>query len=370
MRTLISDAIHYLEREQDQETPKDAGQVIACDTSDTMLPGPGYEPVQKPGILVAGCGGTGNSVINRLFHRGFFGPRTLVIDHDRQTFRHSHAAVPFLLQHSYFRREHLGVPEGHPDSVAAAAENARPDLEKPVGYPDLCIIVAGMGGNAGTGSAPAVARIAKSRGALVIALLTLPSRLEKTRYGRAQKGLDDLLNIADSVFVLDLNYLLKMMPGDLSLKCMYSVADQVLSETVRNLYERICTPSLVNLDFSDVVHLLAGGGYGTLLIGETREQNFVEGVCRDTKKNRMGDIPLSAITGCIILIEGHYAGLFSSDEIATGICYDLDPRAGIIWGAQEIPSIPEGETRVFALVSAGGKNTGPSFKKNTRNLIV
>jgi hypothetical protein len=54
----------------------------------------------------------------------------MVIDHDIQTFRHSHAAIPFLLKQSYFRREDLRIPEGHPDSVAAAAENARADLEK------------------------------------------------------------------------------------------------------------------------------------------------------------------------------------------------------------------------------------------------
>jgi hypothetical protein len=73
------------------------------------------------------------------------------------------------------------------------------------------------------------------------------------------------------------------------------------------------------------------------------------------QKKRMGDIPLSAITGCIILIEGPSAGLFYSGEIACGICYDLDPRAGVIRGAFEDHSIPEKETRVFALVSMGKK---------------
>jgi cell division protein FtsZ len=112
---------------------------------------------------------------------------------------------------------------------------------------------------------------------------------------------------------------------------------------------------MINLDFSDIVHLLAKGWYGTLLIGETRESNFAEGVCRDSLKNRMNNIPFSAITGCIILIEGHYAGLFYSEEIASCICYDLDPHTEVIWGTQEDHTIPEGEVRVFALVSTGKK---------------
>jgi cell division protein FtsZ len=353
MRTLVANAIQYLDRERDPEIPEDAGQSITCDQSTTMVLMHGGEPEQKPEILIVGCGGTGNSVINRLFHRGFSGPRTMVIDHDTLTFRHSHAAVPFLLKHSYFRQEDLGVLEGHPDIVAAAAENARPELEKQVGTPDLCIIIAGMSGNAGTGSAGVIARIAKLRGAVVTAFVTLPSHLEKSRHLRAQKGLDVLRQYADSVFVLDLNYLLKMTPGDLPLCYGYSVADQILAEIVRNLYERVCIPSMINLEFSDLLDLLLNGGYGTFLVGETRESNFVEGVCRDSLNNRMADIPLSAITGCIVLIEGYYTGLFYSEEIATGICYELDPRAQVIWGTFEDHAIPEGEVRVFALVSTG-----------------
>jgi cell division GTPase FtsZ len=101
------------------------------------------------------------------------------------------------------------------------------------------------------------------------------------------------------------------------------------------------------------MHILAKGGYGTLLIGETRESNFVEGVCRDCLNNPMKDIPLSAVTGCIVLIEGHYAGLFYSEEIATCICYDLAPHAEVIWGTQEDHTIPEGEVRAWVLVSTG-----------------
>jgi cell division protein FtsZ len=279
----------------------------------------------------------------------------MVIDHDTLTLRHSPAAVPFLLKHSYFRREDPGVPEGHPDIVAAAAENAHPDLERLMGTPDLCIIIAGLSGNAGTGSAPEIARIAKSQGAVVTAFVTLPSHLEKMRHLRAQKGLDELRKHADSIFVLDLDYLLKMTPNDLPLSYVYSVADQILAEIVRNLYERVCIPSIINLEFSDLIDLLAKGGYGTFLVGETRESNFAEGVCRDSLNNRMADIPLSAITGCIVFIEGYYTGLFYSEEIATCICYELDHQAQVIWGAYEDHSIPEGEVRVFALVSTGKK---------------
>jgi len=364
MRSLISSAIHYLDKESDPEKPEDAGHSITCDDRNRMPLMKGGEPVQKPGILVVGCGGTGHSVINRLFHTGFSGPQTMVIDHDLLTFDHCHASIPFLLKSSYFRHDDLCVLEGHPDIVATAMENACPDLDKKVGDPDLCIIIAGMSGNAGTGSAPVIARLAKARGSTVMALVTLPSRLEKSRYSRAGKGLEALLQAADSVYVLDLNCLLKMTPENLPFRYVYSTADQLLADIVRNLYECVCTPSMVNLEFADLIHITGRGGYGTILVGETLEPNFVEGVSRDCRNNWMGDIPHSAMTGCIVFIEGYYCGLFYSEEIAAGICLGMDPRADVIRGVHEDHTMPEGEMRAYALVSTGKKDTRGRSRKN------
>jgi len=355
MRTLVLDAINYLDRERNPEKPEDSGQNLTYDDSDTVVLAEGDDPVKKPEMLIVGCGGTGNAVINRLFHRGFSGPRTMVIDQDNQTFQHSHASVPFYLSRKYFRDRDLCVLEGHPDIVAAASKNACDDLKKQIGKPDLCIIVAGLGGNAGTGSAPVIAEIAKSKGSVVTVFVTIPSRLEKSRIVRARKGLEELLLIADSVFVLDLGNLLGIMPKDLPLIYVYSTADQLMAEVVRNLYERVCTLSLINLDYDDLLHILTQGGYGTLLFGETQEPAFFDGVCRDCWNNMMRNIPISEITSCIVLIEGHYAGLFYSEQIATGISYCLEPHADVIWGANEDHSIPDGEVRAFVLVSTGGK---------------
>jgi cell division protein FtsZ len=212
-----------------------------------------------------------------------------------------------------------------------------------------------MGGNAGTGSAPVIAQIAKSHGSVVTVFVTLPSLLEKSRIVRARKGLEELFLIADSVFVLDLGNLLEIMPKDLPLMYVYSTADQLMAEVIRNLYDRVCTPSLINLNYTDLLHLLTQGGYGTLLFGETQEHAFVDGVCRDCWNNIMRHIPISDITSCIVLIEGHYAGLYYSEQIAIGISYCLNPYADVIWGANEDHSIPDGEVRTFVLVSTGKK---------------
>jgi cell division protein FtsZ len=357
MRTLVLDAIKYLDGELNREIPEASGEYLTHDESNLEGLAEGGEPIKKSEMLIIGCGGTGNSVINRLFQGGFSGPRTMVIDQDNQTFQHSHASVPFYLSRKYFRDRDLCVLEGHPDIVMAASKNAYDDLKKQIGNPDLCIIVAGMGGNVGTGSAPVIAEIAKSNGSVVTVFVTLPSHLEKPRIVRARKGLEELLLIADSVFVLDLGNLLGILPKDLPLMYIYSSADQIIAEVIRNLYDRVCTPSLINLDYADLLHLLTQGGYGTLLFGETQELTFVDGICKDCWNNMMRHIPISDITSCIVLIEGHSAGLNYSEQIATGISYYLKPYADVIWAANEDHSIPDGEVRAFVLVSTGEKNS-------------
>jgi cell division protein FtsZ len=354
MHSLIANAIHELDRQQ-YEITADAGQTIPCDDDGKMVLIKGREPQQKPEIFIAGCGETGNSVINCLFHGEFSGPRTMVVDHDRQTFDHCHASSPFLVKSSNFRSEDHHVHKSYPDLVAAAMEKALPELEKKIGDPDLCIVVAGLSGDAGTGAASAIARLAKARGSTVAALVTLPTRFDKSRYDQAKKELEGLLQAADTVYVLEFSHLMKVLPGDLPVKYVYPAAVQILADCVRNLYERICTPSMVNLNFNEVIHIINNGGYGTILAGETRESNFVEGVLRECRNNRMGDLPYSTMTGCIIFIDGYYCGLFYSEEIATGICRDMDPHAEVIWGVHEDHAIPEGETRAYALVSTGKK---------------
>jgi cell division protein FtsZ len=71
---------------------------------------------------------------------------------------------------------------------------------------DIVFIVAGLGGGAGTGAAPVVARAARANGAVTVAVAILPFEVEgRTEVARA--GLEALRLEADSVIVLDNNSL-------------------------------------------------------------------------------------------------------------------------------------------------------------------
>ena len=73
------------------------------------------------------------------------------------------------------------------------AQNARRKVKrisrKELEGANIVFIVAGLGGGTGTGSAPVVAEISRSMGALTIACLTMPFEIEALRRENAKKAI-------------------------------------------------------------------------------------------------------------------------------------------------------------------------------------
>lgn len=77
--------------------------------------------------------------------------------------------------------------------------------------PACTIIVAGLGGNAGSAFTPEIAKHAKQHGR-VFAFITLPFPFEKQRRERAMEALVRLKEHAEAVFITDLGNVLKAVP--------------------------------------------------------------------------------------------------------------------------------------------------------------
>ena len=222
MRTLISNSINYLNQELDPELPADPDDLLPAMTATRCFLFPVVNLFKNPRFSSWDVGERETPSLIASFTGDLSGPRTMVIDHDKRTFQHSHAAVPFFFKAFVFTgRNPSAFWRRTSEHVLRQRKMPRHELEKKVGTPDLCIINARNKQKCQNGSAVEIARIAKSPGAVVTAFVTLPSHLEKTRHLRAQKGLDKHRQYADSVFVLDLNYLLKMTPKDLPLGYVY-----------------------------------------------------------------------------------------------------------------------------------------------------
>jgi cell division protein FtsZ len=321
---------------------------------------PGTGPVAGPpgaDILVVGIGTAGTRAVGQLSRLAGPGLRTLTIDSDREAVGQSSASLRFYLKPSCFSGG-FGLCGGDPDLVdryRRAMENAVPEIEPLLGNPVFCFIVAGLGGNMGTGAVPVLARMMRERGAVVTAIVTLPFAVERQRKVRAARGIGVLCQTADTVLVLDFDKLGSILPRDMVLRQQYTVMDHIMALSILNLWEGSKFNSFITFTGEDLRALLRRGGTGTLLLGEF-DQNAGKRIAPDEMRVPLLDFSDDAVRACIIHITGGYdLGLYDSEQIATGLSRPFGPHTDVIWGAT-VKKEMEGKLRLFTIVT--GLNYG------------
>ena len=291
------------------------------------------ETFGKARIVVVGCGGAGNNTITRLHMLGgITGAQTLAINTDKQHLAITEADAKILIGKDL--TEGLGAG-GDPERGYKAAEESRQELKQCLDGAHLVFITAGMGGGTGTGSASVVAEIAKSCGALVIGVVTLPFKMEGgPRQKKAELGLNMLNSIADTVITLDNNKLLQLVPNQ-PVNYAFSVADEVLAEMVKGLSETITTPSLVNLDFADIRAVMHSGGYAMIGVGESNTKNRAEEAVVEALKNKLLEVDYSNARGALVHVSGGAdMSLSEANMVGELICKQIGKEANVTWGAR------------------------------------
>ncbi len=348
MESFVQDALKMTEKEQLLK------KSIACGAED-------MEDFGTPKIIVVGCGGGGNNTVNRLYNIGIADAETIAINTDKIHLDIIQADKKILVGKSITGGLGAG---GFPEIGRRAAELARGTLEEVLKNANLVFITAGMGGGTGTGVAPVVAQIAKDQGAIVIGMVTSPFRVERARMVKAEEGLDDLRNCADTVIVLDNNRLLDYVPN-LPIDQAFSVMDQLISETVKGISETITQPSLINLDYADVRAIMKGGGLAVMLVGEAKGQDKAKEVVRAALNHPLLDVDTNGATGCLLHITGGPdMSLHEAEQVASSLTYELDSQANVIWGAR-VRKDYEGKVRCMAIMTGikSAQIIGPGSQK-------
>jgi cell division protein FtsZ len=133
----------------------------------------------------------------------------------------------------------------------------------------MIFLTAGMGGGTGTGAISVAAEIAKSLGAVTIAVVTTPFSFEMgQRQKNANDGLVELQKHTHTLVSIPNDRLLYVAPKDLPLELAFRLADDVLRQAVQGISEIITEPGLINVDFAHVRRLMLLGGGALMAIGQ------------------------------------------------------------------------------------------------------
>lgn len=304
------------------------------------------EEFGAPKIMVIGSGGAGCNSISRIAEMGVSGAQLVAVNTDKQQLALlSDDLVKILIGKSVTRGLGAG---GYPEVGAKAAEVSRPALEEVLRGVDMLFITSGMGGGTGTGASPVIAEIAKQQGAIVVAIVTYPFRMERARIIKAEEGINRLKDVCDTVVVIDNNRLVELVPN-LPMQEAFKVADEVIARTVSGITETITQPSLVNLDYADVRAIMGNKGLSVIAVGESKSVDKVKEVVEDTLKNALLDVDIAGATGALIHITGGpELTLGEASQVGEKLTEKIDPTATVIWGARVDPTF-ENKIEVIAI---------------------
>lgn len=315
-------------------------------------------------IAVIGVGGAGCNSVNRMMKSGLKSAISIAVNTDSKHLKMIEAHKKILIGKSITKGLGAG---GNPDIARKCAEADVDILKKEIGDNELVFICAGMGGGTGTGGAPTVARIAKEMGAIVIGMVTYPFNLERSRLKIAQAGIRELVNIVDTLVVIDNNRLLSYAPN-LPINQAFELADSITSHAVMGISDTIMFPSLINVDFADVKAVMQDGGIAFISIGKGEGHNKVEDAIKNTLQHPLLDVDYEGAKGCLLHIEGGQdLTLGEVIKIGEGVTESFDESANVKIGARINPNMRD-TVRVTSIVV--GVKSPMIFKKEESGGIV
>ncbi len=303
--------------------------------------------INRAQIKVVGVGGAGNNTITTLTEMGIEGAETLALNTDASHLGASRADKKMLIGRETTRGLGAG---GKPKVGKKSAEESQREIREELKEADMVFITCGLGGGTGTGAAPVVAEMAKGEGAIVLAAVTMPFKMEGTRIVKAEEGLKKLREVTDTVIAIE-NQRLLNYAGDLPVKQAFAVADELISTMIKGISETITQPSLVNLDYADVKTIMKDGGVASIGIGEADSSSRAAEATEKAMNHPLLDMEYEGADGAIIqVIGGEDLKLDEINEIGESISKQLDPQAQVIWGARVVPEY-EGSMQVIAIIT-------------------
>ncbi|MBP5308889.1 MAG: cell division protein FtsZ [Clostridia bacterium] len=304
-------------------------------------------------IRVVGVGGAGSNAINSMIESGV-NADFYAVNTDRQSLGLSIAENKIQIGEEV--AQGLGAGSD-PDLGRRAAEESIGVLEEMCEGVKLLFIAAGMGGGTGTGAAPVIAKIAKEKGCLTVAVVTKPFAFEgKKRQENAEIGLDDLKKYVDMLIVVPNAKLVQTLPVDTTMLSAFKIADDYLRMGVSGIVDLINTPSLINLDFADLRTIIQNQGIAHMGRGRAKGEGRILEAMRKAVSSPLLETTIEGAHHVIINITGGTDLTLGQVDEAAGLVRNVvADSANIIFGTNINPDL-NGEVDITIIATGFGAN--------------
>ena len=285
-------------------------------------------------IKIIGVGGGGNSVIERIAEGNELDVELIAINTDAKQLAYMEEAGIKALAIGRELTKGLGTG-GVADLGEAAAKGDEAKIKEVLKGADLVFVTASMGGGAGTGAAPVVAKIAKDMGILTVGVVTVPFSFEGARKKRvANEGIAKMQGNLDALIVVHNDNLMKLPENKhMTLVNAFKAADDVLRQAINCIAELILTTGEINVDFADLTSTFRQSQSRDALLGIGESQRSAIEAVQKAVESPLVEKSLTGARGLILNLSG--SERMTLDDVGEATNYireNTHPDVNIILG--------------------------------------
>lgn len=296
-----------------------------------------YMPEVKPAIesiakiKVVGVGGSGGSAVNRMIQQKIKGVEFITMNTDLQSLHTSLASTKVHIGKSATRGLGAGM---NPEIGKKAAEENQNEIREALKGANMIFITCGLGGGTGSGAGPVVAEIAKSSGALTVAVVTKPFGFEGVKRKEiADAAFEDLSSRVDTIISIPNDRILQVIDKKASLIDSFRIVDDVLRQGVQGISDLITTPGLINVDFADVETIMRDTGSALMGIGRATGETRAIEAAKMAVDSPLLELSINGARGILITIAGsEQLGMHEVSEAVQMVTANADENAKVIFG--------------------------------------
>jgi len=317
-------------------------------------------------IKIVGVGGSGSSVVNRMIEAKIRAVDFVVMNTDLQALNCSKATHKIHLGKTLTKGLGAGM---NPEVGKKAAEESINEIRDVLRGADIVFITCGLGGGTGTGASPVVADVAKSLGALTVAVVTKPFTFEGAkRRSIADMGYINLAEKVDTIITIFNDRILQIVDKKTSLLQAFRIIDDVLVQGVEGVADIVNVPGLINVDFADLRVIMANTGSAMMGIGTGKGENKVVEAARAAVNSPLLELAIDGARGVLFTITGgSNLGMHEVHEAAKLITKSADENAKIIFGAV-INEAMKDEVKIIVIATDFSQQSG--FKVDKTDVSI
>src|SRR5262252_3094934 len=288
---------------------------------------------QAAKIRVVGVGGAGCNAINTMIAAALDRVHFVAANTDIQALAANHAATKIQMGETLTKGLGAGA---NPEVGRQAALESKDEIAHALEGADMVFVTAGMGGGTGTGATPVIADVARSLGALTVAVVTKPFQFEgNKRRKQAEAGLIELKAAVDTLITIPNQRLLGLGGQAMPLLETFKMADEVLLNAVQGISDLIQYHGYINVDFADVRTIMSDKGHALMGSGRASGgKRAMTAMQQAISSPLLEDVTIDGATGLLINITGGRDMTLQEVNEALTLVHDAaDPEAEIIFGS-------------------------------------